>query len=315
MINIGIIGTGAIAENHIQAIQKTPETKLIAVCDINRERADAVANTYNVAAYTDYSEMIRSSKLDAVIINLPHFLHKECSIYCAENKLNILLEKPLALTSDECREISQSIEKNHVKFMVGHIQRYFPENRKAKEIIKFGKLGKLAYIVDIRNGEYANPLRPRWFLEKKLAGGGIMMNLGAHSIDKILWITDSDVEYVSSSIGNIDSSLDIECHAQVFMKLNNGTSAAINLSGYKSPAFNETRFFLTNGEIRLCTGRGLWVSNGSEFVEVTDYKKIDPFELQLKEFVEYIQSGNESPIGAQYGEKVINVIEKVYREW
>ncbi|HHW47388.1 MAG TPA: Gfo/Idh/MocA family oxidoreductase [Clostridiaceae bacterium] len=313
MLKIGIIGAGIISKSHISAIRKNSKVKLESIADINREKADKIANQYEITPYYDYKDMVQNENLDAVIINLPHFLHKECSIYCMEKGLHCLVEKPMATSSKDCDDMIRSAEYNGVKLMIGHVQRYFSENIKAKEIIQSGELGKIAFIVDIRNGLYITPQRPAWYLQKQLSGGGIMMNLGAHSMDKIIWLTDSNIKSIAGKVGSFNQQYDIEEYAQAFVELENGVSASINLSGCASFPVNETRIYLSEGEILIRTGIGLWVSKGSEYEKVDIQSKTDIFELQLNDFVSSIIDHKDSPIPGIYGKRIISAIEQVYQ--
>jgi len=312
MIKFGIIGAGIISSRNISAIMLDGRAKVMAVADINEEKANDTADKYKITPYYDYKEMINCEELDAVVINLPHYLHKECGVYCAEHGLHVFLEKPMAVSTEECEEIIRAADDNSVKLMIGHVQRYFPENIKAKEIIKSGELGKVAFIVDVRNVAYFTSVRPRWFLNKKLSGGGVMMNFGAHSLDKIIWLMESEVRSITGKVGSFNPQFDIEGHAQAFVEMKNGVTAVINFSGYDSNPINETKIYFSQGELKLCTGKGLWISRGGEYEEVHIENKKDPFELQMSEFIDCITYNKESPIPGIYGEKIIEAIEKVY---
>ena len=100
MYSFGMIGTGIIAGCHLEAIAAHPRTRLAAVADVVRPRAEAAAAPFGAAVYTDYHQMLKNEHLDAVIINLPHGLHEPCAIDCAEHGAHILLEKPMSVSPD-----------------------------------------------------------------------------------------------------------------------------------------------------------------------------------------------------------------------
>lgn len=312
MLKFGIIGAGIISSNHLAAIMHNSSSKVQAIADINKKKADEIAAEYKVVAYENYMEMVNREELDAVVINLPHYLHCECMVYCAEHGLHILLEKPMAVCEEECKTMIRTAERNHVKLMIGHIQRYFAENIKAKEIIQSGVLGKIAFIEESRNGQYFSEERPRWFLKKQLSGGGVMMNFGAHSLDKILWLTDSEISHINGKTGTFEEQFDIEGHAQAFVELENGVTAVISYSGYNCVPINETKIYLSNGEIRLCTGKGLWIGRGGEYEEIKLQNDSKPFELQMNAFIDCILDNKEIPIPGIYGMKIIKAIESLY---
>src|SRR4029453_8606589 len=98
--------------------------------------------------------------------------------------------KPMAVSVSECDAIIQAGQKADIRILVGHTQHYIAENIQAKSIVQSGELGELVMIHDVRHTNYFQDSRPQWFLEKEKSGGGILANLGTHSIDKIQWLTD-----------------------------------------------------------------------------------------------------------------------------
>ena len=153
MYSFGMIGTGIIAGCHLEAIAAHTRTRLAAVADVVRPRAEAAAAPFGAAVYTDYHQMLENEHLDAVIINLPHGLHEPCAIDCAEHGVHILLEKPMSVSPESCERIIQTCERHHVLLQIGHVQRYRPENRAARAIIESGELGELVMIDDHSTGE------------------------------------------------------------------------------------------------------------------------------------------------------------------
>ena len=176
MFSVGMIGAGIIGASHLAAVAGHPDTRLAAVADIAPGRAQQAAAPYGAHAYESYEEMLEREKLELVIINLPHGLHEACVLACAEKGTHILLEKPMSISYASCLRMNEACEKNGVLLQVGHVQRYIPQNRAARALIESGKLGALAMISDLRTNNYFQPGRPRWFLEKAMAGGGISIN-------------------------------------------------------------------------------------------------------------------------------------------
>lgn len=312
MTNIGVIGAGKISHRHTEALNNIDGVRIAAIADINYDRARRLSDEYQASVYNDYIEMINKEQLEGVIINLPHKLHKICTKECAARGINILVEKPMAVNARECEEMIEAAKENQVKLMIAHIQRYFPENIKAKEIIESGKLGTLTSIVDERNMYYFSTERPSWFLDKEMSGGGIMMNFGAHSIDKILSLTGSKIDKVVGACGNAMTEYEIEGHAQALIKLENNVTATINFSGYKQFPINETNIHMTNGSLKLETGKGLWIYEGDEYKQVPIENKHNPFQLQMNDFINLIREEKHIETSGDYGKSIIEAIEKIY---
>ncbi len=312
MIKAGIIGAGGISSSYMSAAENLSGIEITCMADLVAEKVEKFVEKYGIKSYREYGKMIDAEKLDAVIIALPHSLHRDVVIDCCKRKLHVLVEKPMAVSSSECEEMIAAAKAQGIKLMVGHIQRYFPENRKAKEIIQSGELGKLTMIVDIRNNDYFTAERPQWFFNPRVSGGGIFMNYGAHSLDKIMWLTDSKVKNISGKIGYHAEGMPVEGNAQVMVELENGITAVVSQCGYKGDVRNETQLYMTKGTLTLCTGKGLYMDRGKGYEEVFVRQDGKAFERQLTSFIKSIEEDREPEITGQYGKDIISAIEKVY---
>jgi len=247
MLNIALIGTGKMAVSDLSSIAKSTTVRLAALCDINEEVVKDLAKKYNVPYFLDYHDIPSSSvEIDAVIINLPHFLHCESSVFFLENGYHVLCEKPMANTVEECDRMIEAAEKSGKKLAVGHLQRFFSTTQFVIDKIKSGELGKLCMYGETRSVNYFAESRPKWFLSKEKAGGGIMMNYGAHAFDKIFSIFGAQDIEVASAIANVKTENDIEGQAQFIVKLADNVSAAVTFSGY-STSFHQTCYYFEKG--------------------------------------------------------------------
>lgn len=313
MLKIGVIGAGIISKSHLDAAMHIEGVEITCIIDIVLEKAERFSADYGVRAYTDYKEMIKREQLDAVIIALPHGLHRDVAIDCCNHRLHVLIEKPMAVSKEECEEMIEAADRNGVKLMIAHPQRYFPENIKAKEIIELGELGQLMMIVDIRNNNYFTEARPGWFLNKSMAGGGIFMNYGAHSIDKIKWLTGSKVKQSVGKAGFFKENCEVEGNAQAFLELENGVTAVLSQSGHKGDIRNVTELYFSEGTLRLCTGEGLWINKGKGYEKIMLDSEKRVFEDQLEDFLNCIEKNTKPEIPGEYGEEIISCIENLYK--
>ena len=310
MINVAVVGTGIIGREHLGAVQMSDKFKLVAVCDINEEKVKAYADAYGVPYFTDFKKIAINTDATAVIINLPHGLHLEAALFFLEVGLDVFLEKPMANSVFECEKMIEAANKSGKKLAIGHIQRFFRANRFIKEYIASGKIGKLFAINELRSINYFSPERPRWFFDKKMSGGGIVMNYGAHALDKILYITGEQIEEVSSNCGCFVPEAQIEGHSQFFVKLSGGVSATVTFSGYSSVGY-ETTYIGTKGALKLLRGVVYHCVNG-EWQPVFEEKDTEYMLRELNEFARFLQDEeNEMPDG-EYGKQIISAIERIY---
>jgi predicted dehydrogenase len=310
---VAVAGGGGIAARHLEAMSTMKEIlHPIAIADIRQERAEELASQYGIQAYTDYKVMIEQQKPDIVIITLPHFLHREAAVFAAVNGCHMLLEKPMAMTVQECDEIILAVERSGVILMVGHTQHYIRENLAAKRIIDSGELGQLVMISDTRHVTYNRPERPDWFFEKTKAGGGILTNLGSHTVDKIQWLTQSQIVKVQASVSYLMDRGDVEGGGMAFLETDSGIPATLCQSGYAGAPRNETELIFEKGMLKLLTGDSLWISHGGPYRQVVLEDETLPFVLQLRELNECIAMGREPECSMHYSRSVVEVVEAMY---
>lgn len=314
MIKIGIVGVGSVGILHKKAIDAHPECELAAVCNRTESRAVALAEGTNARTYSDYKVMQEQEDLDAVIVNLPHDMHKDVSIYFLEHKVAVLVEKPMANSVEECDAMIAAAKKSGTALAVGHVQRYLGFNRELKKLVQNGRLGKLCAIIENRSCDYFTD-RPAWFLDKKQSGGGILMNYGAHSMDKILYTTGLSIEKVSAVTSNFLTDDNVEATAQLLLTLSGGVSAVLTHCGCHIPSIQETTFYFTEGAAQA-RGWELWVSEkGGEYTQVDcgDISK-NFMEDQIEEFVKFLKEEPSEIVTAEYARDVICALETAYKQ-
>ncbi|MFD0698089.1 Gfo/Idh/MocA family protein [Paenibacillus sp. GCM10027628] len=312
-LRVAVLGAGIIANQHFDAIRATRGFAACAVADVNMEKASEIAGLYGIKAYNDYREMIEQERPDVAVIALPHYLHKEAAVFAARHGCHLMLEKPMALSVAECDEIIQAGIQADIRILVGHTQHYIAENIQAKRIIRSGELGKLVMIHDVRHTNYFQDSRPQWFLEKEKSGGGILANLGTHSIDKIQWLTESAVRKLSASVSYYGSRGNVEGSGMIYLELEAGIPATIVQSGYLGAARNETEIIFTKGMLKLVTGESLWTSRGGRYEKLEILNSAHPFDLQYADLLTAIRNNVETSCSPVYARSVIAALEAAYR--
>ncbi len=313
MIKIGLIGCGKISSGHINAVDSIDDAKIVAACDISESNLNAVCEKTGAVGYTDYKKMVDEVELDVAIITLPHGLHCESTCYCAEKGVDVFLEKPMGISSEDCQTMIDACKKNNVMLWVGHLQRYMPTNVAAKKLIDSGELGELVGYEETRNLNYFSDDRPRWFLSKKMSGGGIMINLGAHALDKLKFFTN-DAKIVEAT-GNIHlrDGFDCEDSVQAFVRMDNGVTATLNLIGHTKAGNYKSTLYLTKGEIRLSGTSGVeYCKEDGEFIKVEVDEKQGMY-YQVHDLVDRIRAGNKEPVvDGEYGKDIIYAVKRIY---
>ena len=313
MFKIGVVGAGLIGDSHKSAIEKHPECVMTAVCDLNEEKAKILAEGTNAKIYTDYKEMVLKEDIDIVILNLPHFLHKEATVFCLDNGKHVLCEKPMAMSVSECDAMINAANKSGKKLAIGHMQKYSTANILAKKFYDEKTYGKLCRITHVCNAMYFKDTRPKWFLDKKTAGGGILINYGAHGLDKIYSITGLAVSEVYAVGNNFLTDDNIEAGAQVLLKLDGGESAVMTFSGEQGGIINETLYYYTNGIVKVVDDGDLFISVDDQPFEQISLEYTHMIGDQLFDFIRYIKGEENTMATGEYGREVIKVLEKAFK--
>lgn len=311
MIRIAVVGLGIIAQSHIKAIEEVDEAELVAVCDIDPEKVRQYSESSHVYGTTDYRELAKYD-CDAVILNLPHWLHCQASVFFLEAGKHVLIEKPMAVSLSECNEMTEASKKSGKRLAVGHIQRYFGSIKAVKQLYNSGELGRLCLYTENRTINYFDEKRPKWFLQKEKAGGGIVMNYGAHALDKLLFVMDdAEIVKLDSVSANYLNSADIEGHAQIFVRFDNGVSASVTFSGYTNSGY-EAYWYFTKGAVRV-KGNRAEIDRGSGFESLDVPSALSPFAEQIYEFCKYTRGEEANIPTAEYGSRIISRIEQILK--
>lgn len=183
-INVAVIGAGSMGKNHARVYSEIEDANLVAVCDSDKETAKNIADKYKANYYVDYREMLEKEKIDAISVCVPTKLHKQVALDIIKNKINVLVEKPIATTIEEAKEMIDAAEKNKVKLMVGHIERFNPVVIELKKRIENNELGKILQVHCTRLSLFP----------QRVIDVGVIIDLAIHEIDILEYLIGSKIK-------------------------------------------------------------------------------------------------------------------------
>ncbi len=236
-LKFAIIGCGYISTNHIKAIiDNFEDAELISVCDLLENRAELKADEYVLKAeenhltvkrptvFNDYREMLEKENIDTCAICTISGYRTEISIYCMELKKNVLVEKPMAMSTMDADRMIKTAEKNKVKLTVCYQNRFRPVIQKLRQTIDEGSFGRIiagtARILWNRNRDYYE--RAKWRGTWKL-DGGCLMNQCSHNIDLLQWLMGSEIDTVFGQTGNyLHPYNETEDYGSIIIRFKNG---------------------------------------------------------------------------------------------
>jgi len=194
-IRVGLLAYGAIGHEHNQAVQNTVGLELLAVCDTNPQRVEAALQLAPQAtAFGDAIEMLDSGLLDLVVISTPPNSHYQWAKESLLRGIHVVLEKPMALTVDQCDELILLASENDLMLVVYQNRRFDEDFVTMRQIIRSGQIGDVFHY-DSFVGGYSRPCE-FWHSNAEVSGGAIF-DWGSHFIDQILNIIPDDVAHVS----------------------------------------------------------------------------------------------------------------------
>lgn len=191
-LRVGIIGTGWIADAHMEQYKKMPDVELVAGADLIPGKAEAFFKKHGVEGvkcYLSHKDMLddASLKLDAVSVCTYNMTHAECTIYALDKGVNVLLEKPMCVTTEEAVEILKAEKRSGKVLSIGFQPRFDPNMQMVKAVVESGVLGQIYYI-QTGGGRRRGIPTPfgTTFIEKETGGIGALGDIGCYSLDMVL---------------------------------------------------------------------------------------------------------------------------------
>jgi predicted dehydrogenase len=279
-IKFAIIGCGRIAYRHIEAIQVKPNAELVALCDLNLERANERNKGVNVRVYRNYNEMLKSEDIDVVNIMTPNGMHAEHGIDVIEKyKKHVVIEKPICLRIEDGEKLIATAKKNNVKIFAVHQNRCNKAIQKIKSGIDDHLFGRLVLgtirIRWSRGQTYydRDPWRGTWALD-----GGALTNQAVHHIDLLRWLM-GNVESISATGTTRLVNVEVEDTACAWLKFENGAVGAIEATTATRPLNKDLE-----ASISLLGENGTVIVEGASVNKLTHWTFSD---INLEDYSEY----------------------------
>ena len=232
---VAILGAGFISDIHLECYHRfVPEAEVIAVYTREQTKAKAFAEKHKIPKYyADLDEIIKDSGCDVVDICLPNFLHANATKKAAAAGKHIIIEKPLAITLEEADEMIDACKKAKVKLMYAEELCFTPKYERVRHMVKEGAVGK---IYMLKQAEKHSGPHSDWFYDIKLAGGGVLMDMGCHGIAWARWMLDNaGVKSVYASMATVlhKQRTKAEDNSVLIIEFENGVTAVIENSWAK----------------------------------------------------------------------------------
>ena len=325
-MNFGLIGCGAIARFHADAIGLTEDAVLAGVADARQDAAKSFAETYQIRAYESVEDLLSSPDIDAVCICTPSGLHAPLAIQAAEHGKHMVIEKPMALTVASAEEITAACEKNHVTAAIVSQLRFSPDVQCVRSLVQSGEMGQIISanleMKYFRSDEYyaASNWRGTW----KMDGGGALMNQGIHGVDSMSFIMGG-VKSVSGQIKTLVKKIEVEDTAVAALEFCNGALGTLTASVATAPGYPRTltisstkgTLVLEEQHIQSCDIAG--VSLPQQRAQQHNFGSSNPTDIpveghvqQITDFIAAVREQRDPFVSLAEGKKAIEIIEGIY---
>jgi UDP-N-acetylglucosamine 3-dehydrogenase len=293
-MRVGVIGAGAMGQNHIRTYGMIKDAELVGIADVDKARIDQLSKQYDTEGYTDYHDLLKCD-LDAVSVVVPTTLHRQIALDVIASGTSLLVEKPIADTVENAKAINYAANSENVTLMIGHIERFNPAVVKMKQLMDSGKLGKVVSISTSRVGPY-NP---------RIRDVGVILDIGVHDIYIISYLYGGRVCEVYAIAGKEIHSF--EDHASIFLRYE-GDRAGIVETNWLTP--HNVRKFAVIGTDGVAYGDYMEQKvtiHDKEWVREAKIEKKEPLMCELESFLSSCRSHQEPVTTGEDGIHALNV--------
>jgi phthalate 4,5-cis-dihydrodiol dehydrogenase len=229
VLRMGMAGLGVASTQILPVLSRLPYLQITAAADLRTDALTKFREAYDGEMFTSVEKMCQSPNVDFIYVATPNELHAKHVIAAAERGKDAIVEKPMALSLEECEAMNEAAKKNGVNLLCGHTHSFDPPVRKMREIVRSGELGRLRMINTWNYNEFM--YRPRMKHELAMSRG-VVLNQGPHHVDIVRLIGGGMVRSVRAMTGIWDPARKHEGSYTCYAEFEDGTPATLVYSGY-----------------------------------------------------------------------------------
>lgn len=320
-VRVALIGAGYIAGYHVHALRELEGVKINVVCDHTEEVAEEFADRNDIPeTCTVALDLAKRPDIDAVVLCLPNRFHAGSAIAFMESGKDVFIEKPMAVTVQEGRDVIVASAEFNRLVMVGHMWRFDVETQYIHDVVQSEQIGK---VVKTRGyGIHENWGPSGWFVRKDYAGGGALADMGVHAIDTIRYILgDPEPKQVYAQIGTHYGDYDVDDTGLVVITWDNDVTSVIE-SGWWHPHVDgpeaASRIWGTKGYASLFPTK-VKIVNGERIEEMTEsfpnreeHCAQAMYTRQMAHFIDCVRTRSQPVPGLAEGQTVLRIVEAAY---
>lgn len=312
-LRLGIVGAGRIAAAYAEVVGACPQVAVVGVVDVDLQAGSAMASRLGAPFFASCSGLVDKAKPEAVIVCTPPATHSEIAVHMLERGVHVMCEKPLAVSSSEAQRMLSVAEQSGSVLTMASKFRYVEEVLEARRILATQDLGDLVLV----ENTFATrvDMSSRWNSRLEVAGGGVLIDNGTHSVDLVRFIVGPIAEVMAVE-GKRAQGLEVEDTAQVFLRGQHGVRATVDLS-WSIDKGREwyLEIYGSRGTIQVGWSRSRYrLSDSDGWIEFGNgYRRAQAMRDQLANFASAIAGTEELAINGLDALASVEVVEAAYR--
>ncbi len=316
-LGVALVGLGSLSTKQIApALQKTGNCHLAAIVTGTPEKEQLWASKYNIDRahiynYESFDKIVGDDAVDIVYVVLPNSMHEEYTIRAAKAGKHVFCEKPMANSVAECQRMIDACKSADRQLGIGYRCQFDPHHQKCIEMARSNEFGTMRLIDAGFGFKIGDP--KQWRLNKQLAGGGALMDVGIYALQACRYLTGEEPISITAQETKTDATKFAQVDESITwtMKFPSGVMAQCATS-YNFSGMNRFRAYSDNGFIQLDPAYSYTGIQGESSKGPIKFDQVDAFQLELQDFANCILENKKSRVSGEEGLKDLKVIEAIY---
>ena len=316
-LGVALVGLGSLSTNQIApALQKTKRCKLAAIVSGTPAKQEKWAKQYDLAPehiydYESYDRIADDDSIDIVYVVLPNGMHCEYTVRAAKAGKHVFCEKPMAISSVECRQMIDACKKAERLLGIAYRCQFEPHHLKCMELAKSKKFGEIKEIIAGFGFKIGDP--KQWRLNRKLAGGGPLMDVGIYALQACRYLTGLEPELITATETKTDPVKFAEVEETLAWTMKMGDVTCSCNTSYAFNGVNNFHAYCDNGNFGLNPAYGYSGIKGTSSDGPIEFEQTDHFAAELDHFAQCITERTELIIPGEEGLQDLLILEAIFK--
>ena len=316
-LGVALVGLGSLSTNQIApALQKTKRCKLTAIVSGTPAKQEKWAKQYDLTPehiydYETFDKIAEDESVDIIYVVLPNGMHCEYTVRAAKAGKHVFCEKPMAISSVECRQMIDACRKAERLLGIGYRCQFEPHHLKCMELAKSKEFGEIKEIIAGFGFKIGDP--KQWRLNKKLAGGGPLMDVGIYALQACRYLTGLEPDLITATETKTDPVKFAEVEETLAWTMKMGDVTCSCNTTYAFNGVNNFHAYCDNGNFGLEPAYGYGGIKGKSSKGLIEFEQVDHFAAELDHFAECITEGTELKVPGEEGLQDLLILEAIFK--